>query len=302
MGSGRYDDTVYKSSKRVRAAMGIDDFDYSAKASSSTPVHPSLDPRRINTKPLHKLESRDSAEHPNSNAVFVSFDVTGSNIDRAREAQIKMSELFDMLTRYLSDPQLLFAANDDYKVQGRRSIQIGEFESDNRADEQLRNILLTGDGGGNDGESYDLIIYAAAFKTIIDCYEKRHRKGYFFMYADEPIMTHIDPHEVKDIFGDSVNLEGKLPTQSVIKELQVRYNTFVIWPTGGYDHAREQYKAMFGKENVLILQHPNMICELIGSTIGLVEKKVTKEDAVKYLVEKGTGRKEAEQLTAAIGR
>lgn len=298
MGSGRWSDDTYHHTKRQRAASGIDDFQYSSTSDKNTTVHPSLDPMRINKKPFKKLESRDSAEHQESNAVFVCFDVTGSNIERAKDAQQKLPNLFGMLGNYLTDPQLLFAANDDILVEDRRSIQIGEFESDNRCDEQLRNILLTSNGGGNDGESYDLILYAAAFKTVIDCFEKRKRKGYFFMYADEPIRTHVHAEHAHRIFGD--NVKGKLPITAVIEELKKRYHTYVIWPLGGYDHAHAQYKALFGKENVLVLQHPNMICELIGSTIGVTEKVVSRSEAARDLIARGVDQDTAKQLTESI--
>lgn len=288
MGSGRWDDKSYRSASSTRASKGIDDFDYSSRADSSTPVHPNLDPKRINKKPFKKLESRDSKEHPESNAIFVSFDVTGSNIERAREAQKKLPNLMDMLEKYLPDPQVLFAANDDIHVEPIKCVQISDFESDNRIDEHLRNILLVGNGGGNDGESYDLIIYAAAFKTVLDCMEKRNRKGYFFMYADEPIFTHVDAKAVHHIFGDSV--EGKLPINAVIEKLKELYNVYVLWPMGGYDHARAQYVHLFGKESVFTLQDPNLICELIGSLVGLNEKKPSEKELISDLVASGASK------------
>src|SRR6266446_561273 len=122
MGSGRFDSDTYSRSTNQRRSSGQDDFHYSHTATNETPVHPSLNPKRILGKPFHKLESRDSAEHPDSNAVFVSFDVTGSNISRAREVQQRLPNLFQMLTHYLNDPQLLFAANDDIEAVGDKSI------------------------------------------------------------------------------------------------------------------------------------------------------------------------------------
>jgi hypothetical protein len=188
MGGGRFDSDTYTSSKTDRATKGIDDFAYSRSAKK---VHDNLNPERINKKPFGMLESRDSAEHPDSNAVFVSFDVTGSNIHNAIEAQKKLPNLMALLVKYLPDPQIAIAANDDINFVGENSIQISDFESDNRIDEHIRNVWLTGMGGGNDGESYDLIMYAAARKVVMDCLEKRGRKGYFFAYADEPIFEQV---------------------------------------------------------------------------------------------------------------
>lgn len=296
MGSGRFDSDTYTRATSARASAGKKDFEYS---DSATNVHKNLDPKRIKDKPYPKLESRDSKEHPESNAVFVCFDVTGSNIQNAIVAQKKLPNLMALLEQYLSDPQVLIAANDDIEAVGVNSIQISEFESDNRIDEHIRNVWLTNDGGGNDGESYDLIMFAAATMTEIDCLEKRNRKGYFFMYADEPIRTHVQAAQVQRIFG--VSCEGKLSISEVIKKLKAQYHVFVIWPNGGYKHARAQYEHLFGKDSVVTLQHPNLICELIGSLVGMTEEKLTEPaHVVRDLVKVGMTSGEAKEVSKSL--
>ena len=281
------------------------DFAYSGTAAARTTVHPNLDPKRINGKPFGKLESRDSTEHPESNAVFVAFDVTGSNKDRAVDAQAKLPNLMTLLQKYLSDPQVSVAANDDYKVEPSRCIQVSDYESDNRVDDHIRNIVLVGNGGGNDGESYNLMLYLAARKTVLDCLEKRGRKGYFIMFADEPVFTverhHVDkitPYvmasEVAAVFGDKI--DGEIPIAEIIEELRRQYHVFVIWPEGGYKHAREQFVELFGEESVVTLQHPNLICECIASIIGLNEEKIDQDGAVKDLVAVGTSASDAKAI------
>lgn len=295
MGSGKWDDSAYKTARTTRVTMGVSDFHYSSTASH---VHESLNPLRIKSKPLGKLESRDSDEHPDSNAVFVSFDVTGSNYERAVDAQKKLSNLMTLLNKYLPDPQVLVAANDDYTVVGKSSVQISDFESDNRIDEHIRNVWLVRNGGGNDGESYDLIMYAAANFTIMDCLEKRGRKGYFFMYADEPIFQQVQASQVEDIFG--VKIGQDLPIAEVIDDLKEKFHVFVIWPEGGYPHSREQYVKLFGEESVVTLQHPNLICELIAGIVGFNEAKVTPANLVTDLVSVGTSKSDAHDLTTAL--
>lgn len=298
MGSGRWEEQTYHKTKAYRATQGVSDFQYSDTSTRQTPVHPNLDPMRIKDKPFKKLESRDSAEHPKSNAIFLSFDVTGSNIERARIAQQKLPKLMNLLGTYISDPQVAFAANDDIRVEGRRSIQVSDFESDIRIDEHLRNILLVNDGGGNDGESYDLILLAAAHMTVLDCFEKRGRKGYFFMYADEPIFTHVAAEHVNQIFG--IPAEGRLPIEAVIGNLKEKYHVFIMWPLGGYDHARKQYEKLFGKDCVVTLQDPNLICELVGSLVGMTEKKLPKRELLKDLVAHGTSSHDADKVLAGL--
>jgi len=278
LGGGYFDTNTYTRSSVTRRSAGVSDFQYSEENLRRRIIAPELDPARIRTKPFGKLESRDNADHPESNPVFVMFDVTGSNKTRAIEAQKKLPDLMNILTGtdtrpgYLRDPQILIAANDDFHVEGKMAFQVSDYESDNRIDEMIRKILLVGNGGGNNGESYDLGMYCAARKTILDSMEKRNKKGYFFMYADEPLFPVCSRRHIQEIFGD--NLEAHIPIADLITELKQLYNVYVMWPVGGYDEAYQQFVALFGENSVLTLQHPNMICQLIGSVIGFNEGRV----------------------------
>jgi hypothetical protein len=296
MGGGYFDSDRYSSDATTRKSTGTATFAYTTTAKARTSVHDSLDPMRINTKPFKKLESRDSADHPESNAVLVCFDVTGSNRERAVDAQAKLPLLMDLLQKYLTDPQIAVAANDDYTVEPTRSIQISDFESDNRIDESIRNVTLVGNGGGNDGESYDLLLYAAARKTILDCFEVRKRKGYMFVYADEPVFKYVSANQVKAVFGD--DLQGEIPIAEIIEEVRKTYHLYFIWPEGGYAHAYQQYKDLLGEEYVLRSQHPNLICELIAGTIGMNE--VAPADVKKDLLAAGASAHDADSVVTAL--
>lgn len=295
MGGGSWDTHRYTDDKTTRVTKGVDDFHYSKTA---TKTHANLDPKRINDKVIGMLESRDSEEHPISVPVLVGFDVTGSNIERARDAQKRLPNLMELLGKYLSHPQVAVAANDDYNSIGDQCLQISDFESDNRVDEHIRSIRLTGEGGGNDGESYDLMLYAAARKIVTDSMEKRSKKGYFFMYADEPIFDKVAKSEVKAVFGDVI--ERNIPIAEIIEEARRSWQVFVIFPIGGYAHARTQFVKLFGEESVLDLQHPNLICELIASTVGLYEEKATPESLVTDLVAVGVSVNDAARLSLAL--
>ena len=122
------------------------------------------------------------------------------------------------------------------------------------------------------GESYDLLLYCAARKTILDSMEKRNRKGYLFLYADEPFFKKVRKEEVLAIFGDK--LQADIPIADIIEETKKLYNVFIIWPLGGYIEARNQYEKLFGEKSVLTLQDPNLICELIGSVVGINEEMI----------------------------
>lgn len=305
MGGGYWDTTKYSGARALRSSMAKSkglaedalDFAYTASAEAqSGKIHPNLDPRRINNKPFGKLESRDSVDHPESNAVMVCFDVTGSNISRAREAQKRLPNLMDLLQKYLSDPQVGVAANDDYNVKGRMAFQISDYESDNRVDDHIRNVVLVGDGGGNMGESYDLMLYAAARKTVLDCMEQRNRKGYLFLYADEPLFGYVNKTQVKDVFDDDI--PKNIPIETIIEEVRQNYHVFMIWPQNGYMNAREQFVKLFGENYVLTLQNPNLICELIASVIGINEERIGSKEAISDLIEVGATKEEASDIVS----
>ena len=81
MGSGRWSTDVYDAAARFRAATGASAFAYSD--SGAARVHDTLDPLGVPVR-----ESRDSAEHPESLAIAVLFDVTGSMRDVPRTLQL----------------------------------------------------------------------------------------------------------------------------------------------------------------------------------------------------------------------
>ena len=83
MGSGRWSSDVYETAERLRG--GASAFTYND--SGARTVHPDLDPYDI------IRESRDSAEHPQSLAIAVLFDVTGSMGAVPRQLQKKLPKL-----------------------------------------------------------------------------------------------------------------------------------------------------------------------------------------------------------------
>ena len=152
MGSGHWSTDVYDAASRYRASTGASAFSYSDSGARS--VHPALDPFDATR------ESRDGDEHPRSLPIAVLFDVTGSMRTVPRVLQTKLPQLLGLLQRqgYASDPQIMFGAIGDATCD-RVPLQVGQFESDNRMDEDLARIVLEGGGGGQKTESYELAMY-----------------------------------------------------------------------------------------------------------------------------------------------
>src|ERR1700733_13865411 len=107
MGSTRWSDDHYRERAKVRARTGKDAFghDHAIKAGTADrAVHQKMNPRGVLVR-----ESRDSEAHPESHAVGVLFDVTGSMQTVPRILQQHLPSLMGLLIRkgYLEHPQIL---------------------------------------------------------------------------------------------------------------------------------------------------------------------------------------------------
>jgi hypothetical protein len=276
MGSGNWSTNVYDAAARYRAAAGTDAFAYSDHVTTSAPrsgwrAHQSLDPHGLTVR-----ESRDSDEHPTSLAISVLFDVTGSMGGVPRVLQTKLPDLFGLLLRkgYTEHPQILFGAVGDATCD-RVPLQLGQFESDNRMDEHLGNILLEGGGGGQMTESYELALYAMARHTALDCYEKRGRRGYLFLIGDEMPYGKVKAREVREVLGETISHD--IPVQQILAELQRAFHVFYILPAGasyvGNSEVLGLWRRLLG-QNVIELDDLGAVCETIALTVGLGEEAI----------------------------
>ncbi|HEY8480752.1 MAG TPA: hypothetical protein VIL71_13080, partial [Spirillospora sp.] len=248
MGSGHWSTDVYAARASYRAATGASAFAYSD--GGATTVHPKLDPHGVTVR-----ESRDSADHPEALAIAVLFDVTGSMGNVPRTLQTKLPDLLGLLLRkgYVEHPHILFGAIGDATCD-RAPLQVGQFESDNRMDDDLGRILLEGGGGGQMMESYELAMYFMARHTSIDCFEKRGRRGYLFMIGDELAYPVVKRREIEKVIGDRVAED--IPVREIVRELRTRYDVYFIIPEGSYHAAdprlKEFWRDLLG-QNVLFL-------------------------------------------------
>ena len=273
MGSGLWSASVYDAAAAHRAATGAPAFAYSAHTFGTTPrsawtAHPKLDPRGVRLR-----ESRDSGEHPRSRAVTVLFDVTGSMHTIPQRLQAKLPELLGLLLRkgYLAHPQIMFGAIGDATCDAV-PLQIGQWESDNRMDEDLERIFLEGGGGGQATESYELALYFMARHTAIDCYEKRGEKGFLFLIGDEMAYPRVKRGEVQRVIGD--RLQEDIPVAQIVAELRERFHVYYLLPStahhGGERQILDFWRGLLG-QHVIELDDPDTVCEAIALLIGLHE-------------------------------
>lgn len=285
MGAGRWTIDSYSAAARFRAATGTSAFAYSDGGASRT--HPALDPKGVVVR-----ESRDSVEHPESLAIAVLLDVTGSMRDVPRALQERLPKLLGLLLRkgYVAHPQLLFGAVGDATCD-RAPLQIGQFESDNRMDDQLGSLVLEGGGGGQMTESYELAAYFMARHTAIDCWEKRGRKGYLFLIGDEMPYSAVDPRLVHAVIGDPAYREP-VTVEAIFAELRRRWEVFYILPEGssyaGDRRVLGAWRKLLG-EHVIALADLDAACETIALAIGMREGTVDLAAGLADLADVGSG-------------
>ncbi|WP_326553481.1 hypothetical protein [Micromonospora sp. NBC_01813] len=296
MGSGAWSTDVYRAASAYRKASGKSAFAYSD--SGARKVHPTLNPRGVTAR-----ESRDSAEHPQSLAITVLFDVTGSMGKVPRILQEKLPQLLGLLLRkgYATDPQILFGAIGDATCD-RAPLQIGQFESDNRMDEHLGNILLEGGGGGQMMESYELAMYFMARRTTIDCYDRRGKRGYLFIIGDEMAYPKVKAREVRDVIGD--RLGEDIPLRGIVDEVRRRWDTYYLLPAGSHYAGNRRildfWRDLLGQQAVE-LDDLAAVCETIATTVALGEQACDLDTALADLHDVGAG-DAADTVSRALAR
>lgn len=184
-------------------------------------IHDSMEPKNAKIR-----EARDSAAHPNTVPIILSLDVTGS-MGKIPHYLVKdglphiMQGIIDDGT---PDPALLFLAVGDSTCDDV-PLQVGQFESgDQELDQWLTRTYLEGGGGGNEGESYLLAWYFAAYHTVTDAWEKRAQKGFLFTVGDEPCLDGVSNRELEKIMGEKY--ETGVMADVLLSDAQKTYDVY----------------------------------------------------------------------------
>jgi hypothetical protein len=286
MGTTRWSDDHYRDKVKLLAGKDAFEHDHAIRVGAAErAVHQKMNPRGVTMR-----ESRDSAAHPASHAVGVLFDVTGSMQGVPRILQANLPKLMGLLIRkgYLEHPQILIGAIGDATCD-RAPLQVGQFESGIEIDDDLGKLYLEGGGGSSISESYELAMYFMARHTVMDCFEKRGKRGYLFVIGDETPYPRVKRREVAAVIGDG--MQHDLRMEDLIAELERTYDVYYVLPnmTQHWNNPEvyDRWVELLG-QNVLRLANPAAICELIAATIGVAERKVDLDHLANDLQEDGS--------------
>jgi hypothetical protein len=144
-------------------------------------------------------------------------------------------------------------------------------------------------------------MYFMARHTAFDCYEKRGQRGYLFVIGDEIPYPRVKRQEVSLHLGDG--MQKDLPVEEVIAELERTYDVYYVLPRMTNHWNNEQVQRRWVEllgQNVLRLEDPAGICELIASTIGLAEGKADLKNLGDDLQEAGASTSVARAVSQAL--
>lgn len=239
MGFGSYTSNDWN---RLRSARNINDDSTVNQLYNSRFMKAIFDPSKIKVR-----ESRDSEDNPQSTAIIIGLDVTGS-MGYLSEEIAKNSLNRTMLEIYdkqpVTNPQIMFNAIGD-SLSDQAPLQVTQFESDIRIAEQLLDVWFEGRGGGNGGESYNLTWYFAARHTDIDCFKKHGRKGFIFTIGDECCHPKLTVREINRVFND--DCERDYSSKELFDEASRKYNVYhIVLKSGayGYQNSGESWKKL----------------------------------------------------------
>lgn len=290
MGSGDYslDVKLKADGSKVYARSNTAATSYFASASPTEIFKSKTINSAMNPSGVKLRESRDSKEHPNSLAIILALDVTGSmgSIPHHLVKEGLPNIMGDIIQSGIKDPQILFLGIGDHECDNF-PLQVGQFESsDELMDKWLTTVYIEGGGGGNEGESYPLAWYFGGKHTVIDCWEKRKQKGFLFTVGDEPYLKNISKTKLHEIMGDGQydNMDARV----LLDKARETYNVFHILiretPAGSRDVTINSWKQLLS-DNVLVAQHHTDVHNIIAETI----KKFSKIPSGEKLANAGPG-------------
>lgn len=237
-------------------------------------IHKDFDPKLITMR-----ESRDSALNPNSNAIILGLDVTGSMgviADKMRSHALGTLVNEILNRKPVSDPQIMFMGIGDCAALDRAPLQVSQFETDISMAKQLEKIWLEKGGGGNNYESYHLPWYFASQFTSIDCFEKRNKKGYIFTIGDEEAPPELTAEQIEKVFGTTVQSPKDYTSEQLLNMASKMYHVYhVVVEKGHYASSNlnsvlDSWHNLIGQRTIRLDDTDNL-AEVIVSAIQVNE-------------------------------
>ena len=237
-----------------------------------------LDPKKFRIR-----ESVDGLDNPESTPIILALDVTGSMspvLDSIARKGLKTicEEIYNR--KPITNPHICILGIGDVECD-HAPFQATQFEADIRIFEQLEKLFLEGGGGGNNYESYILAWYFAVYRTKIDSFSKRGRKGFIFTVGDEEITPKITAHAIKEFMGDGQMRD--FSAEELFDLVSMEWNVYhVIIKEGDYasrqfTEVKKSWKNVIGIERTIPLDDHMKLGEVVVSVLEMMAGKKPEE-------------------------
>lgn len=254
MGGGTYDFQSRSSRAATYATKSASQLFEQARERRS---HKSMLPNNANKASLR--EARDSEKHPNSVPVIIVLDITGSMEDipvhMIKEGLPKI--ISKMMELGVKDPQIMIMAIGDSRSDGNDGVfQIGQFESgDSEIDMWLSRIWISGNGGGNGGESYHWAYLYARDHIQTDAWDKRKQKGFIFTIGDDNCHPVLTDREISEYMGEISSVKESVNTSNLVDAIKEKWYVYHLQLGSHYE--QKTWEQLIGKENTLSVPRRN---------------------------------------------
>lgn len=248
--------------------------------------------------PFGKIrECRNSDKFPKTKPFAWGMDVTGSV--RGIPVRMAQNDLRNFLQPLLKagvtgghDPQVCMCAVADY---AHNPLQVGQFETDLRMDDDLTAIKIGG-GGGSEymHEAYEAFLYWLAFKVEADVW-KTGGKGHAYITGDELPNAVFTRDHVAQVFGDQIIAD--ISIRDLIAKVQERWHLSFLyaatgyyedWAPGSTETIWTGLQGIFGNRAFRLDENATGVAQIACAISGIDEGVLTAKDAVIDQLELGT--------------
>lgn len=220
-------------------------------------------------------------------SIIFALDVTGSNTDYAKIVFDKMPMFWGQCEQKVmnnsGDFEICYIGFGD-AITDRAPLQVTEFAQQIACDEQLSKLFLEGCGGGNDGESSELVGLYALNNIEID----KDTTPILFIMTDEK--THGAAR--KDLAA-AEGIDIKEDVVDVWTPLKKKFKNNVYCLLGKYSGCNfdtgitRHWNDILGKTNVIKVGEPKAIVDIMLGVLNLVMETMDLEEYKLDMLDRG---------------
>ncbi len=219
--------------------------------------------------------------------LLIVLDQTGSMGDWTAVIAGKLPYLdHECRTEYLGPRYAVsYLAFDDVKVQADYPLQARPFAQGEEAKGQLEQLVHTNNGGGNNGESSELMAF-----YVLRCVRTPNAERPVIIFITDEMPHAFSAREAREFLPDGGEANG-LTTERIFRELMERFEVFVVLKP--YENCTPGgWERLVGKDRVVPLSEPGRVVDVL---FGLLAK-VT--DRIAYFREEIEGRQTPAQVAS----